>query len=148
MFQARVEPDQGFNLLSQLADFSTNLLELGFHGKITQHEALCVIQGLPGLKVLDLSGSDLSSEALVMLLDGRLMNLREVNVLHCVILDKEGKNMFCKDYIDYSYLKAWKKWVLDKAAHHTSLRKFLHCFDFSCQLCLDNSNGRKEQQNV
>ncbi|KAK2638893.1 hypothetical protein Ddye_026688 [Dipteronia dyeriana] len=135
VFHARLNPNQWFNVLTQLADLCNNLVEIGVHGTITEKEALCIIQGFPRLKVLDMSESNLSSEVLGMLLDGRLENLREVNILHCLVLDDEGKNMLERDYSNYCYFKAWRRDILERASNLKSLKKFMHCLEKCSQQC-------------
>ncbi|KAL5736437.1 hypothetical protein ACOSQ2_031225 [Xanthoceras sorbifolium] len=143
VFHARIDPKQGFVVLSQLADFCKNLEEISIHGKITEKEATCIIQGFPTLKVVDLSESNLSSEALGMFLSGRLSNLREFNILHCLVLDDEGKNVLEEDYSNYCYFKAWRKEILERASNLKCLKKFMHCLEKCCQQCLDNNVLRK-----
>ncbi|KAJ6776095.1 F-BOX DOMAIN CONTAINING PROTEIN EXPRESSED [Salix koriyanagi] len=91
---ARLCPDKGLHLhiISQVAN-CCNISELGFHGNITEKEVLAIVEGLPELRILDFSDSTLSSKALLMVLDGKLKCLYELNVLHCLIKDVDGKDI-------------------------------------------------------
>ncbi|XP_031253195.1 F-box/LRR-repeat protein At3g48880-like [Pistacia vera] len=137
VFHARLNPEEGFALLLQLAEFCKSLVELGVHGEVTEREALCIIEGFPRLKLLDLSESTLSSKGLESLLDQRLKNLKELNILHCLILDDNDKDI---SETDYCLLKAWRKQLLEKASKLKHLKKFMHCLESSCQECKDVNN--------
>ncbi|XP_044508200.1 F-box/LRR-repeat protein At3g48880-like [Mangifera indica] len=134
VFHARLNPEEWFAVLSQVAEFCKNLVELGVHGEVTEKEVLCVVEGFPRLRLLDLSESTLSNKALEILLDQRLQNLKELNILHCLILDDDGNDISDGDYCA---VKAWRKQLLEKACKFMNLKKFLHCLERSCQECKD-----------
>ncbi|CAK7350070.1 unnamed protein product [Dovyalis caffra] len=133
VFHARLCPDKGLHMhvISQLAD-CCNIVELGFHGKTTEKEVLGIIESLPKLRILDLSESTLSSKALLMVLDGKLKYLCELNVLHSLIKDADGKEIVA----DKDRLRDFKKELLEKA--FKSL-KLIHCLENSCKHCDDRS---------
>ncbi|GMY28293.1 F-box/LRR-repeat protein At3g48880 [Fagus crenata] len=93
VFRARLNPNEGLHVISQLNDFCKNIVELGFHGKITEKEVSCTIEGFPRLKILDISESTLCHRALIMLLDGKMRCLRELNILHCSIVGDDGRDI-------------------------------------------------------
>ncbi|KAJ4726390.1 F-box/LRR-repeat protein [Melia azedarach] len=134
VFHARLNPEEGFAVLSQLADYCEDLIELGVHGKLTERDVLCVTESFPRIKALDLSESSLSSKALGILLDGKLKNLKELNILHCLILDDEGKDI--RDG-HYCLLRAWRKEMLGKASNLKNLKKLMHCLEVCCEQCKD-----------
>lgn len=111
VFHARLSPDKGLHLhiISQLV-ICCNISELGFHGKITEKEVLAIVEGFPKLRILDFSDSTLSSKALFMVLDGKLKYLYELNVLHCLIEDVDGKDIGA----DMDRSRDFKKEMLEK----------------------------------
>ncbi|KAB5521277.1 hypothetical protein DKX38_025596 [Salix brachista] len=140
VFHARLCPDKGLHLhiISQVAN-CCNISELGFHGNITEKEVLAIVEGLPKLRILDFSDSTLSSKALLMVLDGKLKYLYELNVLHCLIKDVDGKDIGA--HMDR--LRDFKKELLNKACNFKGLKKFIHCFGKSCEHCKDKSLASK-----
>lgn len=138
VFHARLSPDKGLHLhiISQLV-ICCNISELGFHGKITEKEVLAIVEGFPKLRILDFSDSTLSSKALFMVLDGKLKYLYELNVLHCLIEDVDGKDIGA----DMDRSRDFKKEMLEKACTLRSLRKFMYCFGKSCEHCKDKSQA-------
>lgn len=128
-------PFRGFQMITQLVDYCHNIVELGLHGEFSQKEVSCIVQGFPGLRVLDVSKSTLSVNALAILLDGRLKCIKDLNVLHCLFVDEDGKDM--KD--DYVKFKAFRIEIFEKVAGINSLKRFMHCLGKSCQQCADRS---------
>ncbi|XP_074373523.1 F-box/LRR-repeat protein At3g48880-like [Apium graveolens] len=128
-------PFRGVQMITQLADYCDNIVELGLHGEFSEKEVSCIVEGFPGLKALDLSKSTLSVNALAILLDGRLKCIKELNVLHCLFVDEDGNDM--RD--DYVKFKAFRLEIFDKMSGMKSLKRFLHCLGKSCQQCLDRS---------
>lgn len=128
-------PFRGFQMITQLVDYCNNIVELGLHGEFSEKEVCCIVEGFPGLKVLDLSNSTLSANALAILLDGRLRCIKDLNVLHCLFVDEDGKNM--RD--EYVKFKAFKLDIFEKISGMKSLKRFMHCLGKSCQQCLDRS---------
>lgn len=131
-FQA---PFRGSQFIKQLADYCNNIEELGLHGQFSERDVSCIVEGFPGLKVLDLSNSTLPAIALRVLLDGRLKCIKVLNLLHCQFIDEEGKDMR-KDYVK---LKAFKLEILEKVSGINSLKNFMHCMRNSirkpCEQC-------------
>lgn len=130
-FHAPIRPAEGFQFVTQLVDYCKNIVELGVHGEFMEREVSCIVEGFPGLKVLDFSDSTLSANALSMLLDGRLKCIKELNVLHCLFVDEDGKDM----RRDYVRLKSFKNEVLEKVSGIKSLKKFRHCLGKICHQC-------------
>lgn len=128
-------PFRGSQFVTQLVDYCKNIEELGLHGVVSERDISCIVEGFPGLKVLDLSNSTLPAIALGILLDGRLRCIRDLNVLHCLFVDEDGKDM----REDYVKLKAFKLEVLEKVPGINSLKKFMHCLGKSCEQCADRS---------
>lgn len=121
--------------LSQLGDYCKNIVELGVHGKFKEREIMsCLVKGFPLLKVLDLSRSTLACDAfLATVLDGkRLKCIKEINVLHCIFLGDDGKDV----REDYLKMKDFKKEMLKKVAKLNGLKKFMHC-DLAKSTCQD-----------
>lgn len=116
-------PFRGFQFVIQLVDYCKNIEELGLHGQFSEKDVSCIVEGFPGLKVLDLSNSTLPAVALRILFDGRLKCIKHLNVLHCQFLDEEGKDMR-KDYVKF---KVFRLEILEKASGIDSLKKFMHC---------------------
>lgn len=128
-------PFRGVQMITQLVDYCNNIVELGLHGEFSEKEVLCIVEGFPGLQVLDLSKSTLSSNALAILLDGRLKCIKEFNVLHCLFVDEDGKDM--RD--EYVKFKNFKLEIFEKISGLRSLKRFRHCLGKPCQQCLDRS---------
>lgn len=128
-------PFRGFQMITQLVDYCNNIVELGLHGEFSEKEVCCIVEGFPGLKVLDLSKSTLSANALSILLDGRLKCIKELNMLHCLFVDEDGKDM--RD--EYVKFKAFKFEIFEKISKMKSLKRFMHCLGKPCQQCLDRS---------
>ncbi|KAK1405109.1 F-box/LRR-repeat protein [Heracleum sosnowskyi] len=125
-------PFRGIQMITQLVDYCNNIVELGLHGEFSEKEINCIVEGFPRLKVLDLSKSTLSANALSILLDGRLKCIKELNVLHCLFVDEDGKDM--RD--DYVKFKAFKFQIFENISR---IKRFMHCLGKSCQQCLDRS---------
>lgn len=130
-------PFRGIQFVIQLMDYCKNIVELGLHGGFSDREVSCIVEGYPELKVLDLSNSSLSANALAIILDGRLKCIRNLNVLHCVFVDEEGKDI----RENYAKSKAFRLKVLEKVSGSNSLNKFMHCLGKSCQHCTNRSLG-------
>ncbi|WOG98612.1 hypothetical protein DCAR_0417956 [Daucus carota subsp. sativus] len=128
-------PFRGIQMIRQLVDYCGGIVELGLHGEFSEREVSCIIEGFPGLKVLDLSKSTLSVNALGVLLDGRLRCIKDLSLLHCLFVDEDGKDVR-EDYVKF---KAFRLEVLDKIRGIRSLKRFLHCLGKSCQQCADRS---------
>ncbi|GMY31936.1 F-box/LRR-repeat protein At3g48880-like [Fagus crenata] len=124
VFRARLNPNEGLNVISQLADYCKNIVELGFHGEITEKEVSCTIQGFPQLRILDISESTLCHKALSMLLDGKLRWLRELNILHCSIVGDDGKDI--THPTSHKVSMKFNREMQEKASQLRSI-KFLHC---------------------
>ncbi|KAK1396989.1 hypothetical protein POM88_006852 [Heracleum sosnowskyi] len=130
-------PFRGIQFAIQLMDYCKNIVELGLHGGFSDRDVSCLVEGFPELKVLDLSNSTLSANALAIILDGRLKCIRDLNVLHSVFVDEEGKDL----RENYAKLKAFKIKLLEKVSGSNSLKKFMHCLGKSCQQCSARSLG-------
>ncbi|KAL9441122.1 hypothetical protein AB3S75_019737 [Citrus x aurantiifolia] len=140
VFHSRViNPEEGFAVLTQLADFCGNLVELGVHGRITERQVVCIVEGFPRLRVLDLSESCLYSTTLGILLERGSKYLKQLNILHCMILDDEDG----KDIRDghYCLVRKWRREMLGKASTNLkNLKMFMHCLEMdiiSCAKCRD-----------
>lgn len=131
VFDAPLSPEEGFLFLSQLVDHCNNLQQLGVHGELAAKDALCIVEGFPKLKVLDLSHSTLCADALAILLSGRLTSMKELNILHCLFVGEDGEHL-CNDY---DKLRDFNKEMLHKASALKSLRIFSHCLGKNCQQC-------------
>ncbi|KAK9268751.1 hypothetical protein L1049_000512 [Liquidambar formosana] len=132
VFRARLDQSAWLSVLSQLADFCENIVELGIHGDIEEKEVAYVVECFPRLEVLDFSESTLCGNALGVVLDGRLKRLKELNILHCLIMGEDGEYVSADEY---AKSKAFKNEVLQKASGLRSLKKFRYCCDKSCTYC-------------
>lgn len=74
IFRTGLRPVCGYtHLLTQLADHCPKITEICINGaRLTQEEALCIVQGFPKLERLDLSKSCLAVNGVYIVLDGRL----------------------------------------------------------------------------
>lgn len=139
-FHARViNPEEGFAILTQLADFCGNLVELGVHGRITERQVVCIVEGFPRLQVLDISESCLYSRTLGILLERGSTYLKQLNILHCMILDDDdGKDIRERHYC---LVRKWRREMLGKASNNLrKLKMFMHCLELdtiSCAKCRD-----------
>ncbi|KAK1405108.1 hypothetical protein POM88_004713 [Heracleum sosnowskyi] len=55
-------PFRGFQFVMQLADYCKNIVELGLHGQFSVRDVSCIIEGFPGLKLLDMEGKDMRKD--------------------------------------------------------------------------------------
>ncbi|XP_052177668.1 uncharacterized protein LOC127791734 [Diospyros lotus] len=137
LFQARMNPDLGFLVISQLVDCCKNITELRIHGTVVmEREVSCIIEGFPRIQILDLSECVSSCGALEIALDGRLGWLKELNLLHCKFMGDDGKDI----REDYLKLKEFRNKVLEKASGFTSLKKLRHCLVKVCPDCRDHGS--------
>jgi hypothetical protein len=130
VFRARLKPSEGLLVISQLADYCKNIVEIGVHGKMTMDEVSCIIEGFPQLKILDISCSTLCHRALIMIFDGKLKFLRELNILHCSIYNDDGKVI--SHPTTHVVSMKYNKEMREKASLLKSV-KVLHCLGTSCQ---------------
>ncbi|KAI8552495.1 hypothetical protein RHMOL_Rhmol06G0271000 [Rhododendron molle] len=136
VFRAPVGPENGFHLISQLADRCKKLKEIRLQGTIMEKEVSSIVEGFPGLQILDFSESTLSSNALDIVFDGRLKFVKEINILHSKVIDDEGKDI----REDYWRLNEVRNRMLEKAAGIKSLKKLSHCLVKNCPDCKDSPN--------
>uniref|UniRef100_A0A162A1W8 Receptor ligand binding region domain-containing protein n=1 Tax=Daucus carota subsp. sativus TaxID=79200 RepID=A0A162A1W8_DAUCS len=122
-------PFRGIQFVSQLMDYCKKIVELGLHGEFSERDVCCIVEGFPGLRALDLSNSTLSVNALAVILDGRLKCIRDLNVLHCVFLDEEGKDA----RENYAKMKLLRLKILEMVSGSKSLKKVMHCLGKSCE---------------
>ncbi|KAM7503961.1 hypothetical protein LguiB_002865 [Lonicera macranthoides] len=131
----KLPPSKGYLLLAQLVDHCKGVVDLGFHGEVMEREVVSIVEGVPLIKVLDISGSRVWGKGLKVLLDGRLKFLRELNVMHCLFVGDDGDDDVIND--DYEKMKGFKEEVFEKVSRLKGLKKFLHCFGKNCQQCKD-----------
>ncbi|XAR56504.1 hypothetical protein NMG60_11037022 [Bertholletia excelsa] len=136
VFRAKIHPEIGFLLISQLVDFCKEMVELGLCGTLMEREISCLVEGFERIEVLDLSGSTLSCNGVEILLDGRLKWVKEISILHCKILGSDGKDI--KE--DYVKLKEFRDRVLERASGLRRLKSFLHCLVKNCPDCKEISS--------
>ncbi|GMP53033.1 hypothetical protein CsSME_00018633 [Camellia sinensis var. sinensis] len=140
IFEARMSPDVGYLVISQLVDWCKNMTEIRLHGSVLmEREVSCLVDGLSGLKILDLCESTLSCSAIGIVLDGRLKCVKEINLLHCKFVDDKGEDARA----DYLVFKAFRDEVVEKASGIKSLKKFVHCLKGTCLHCKDKASGNK-----
>ena len=130
-------PFRGIQFVSQLMDYCKKIVELGLHGEFSDRDVCCIVEGFPGLRALDLSNSTLSVNAVAVILDGRLKCIRDLNVLHCVFLDEEGKDV----RENYAKMKLLRLKILEMVSGSKSLKKVMHCLGKSCEQCMNRSLG-------
>uniref|UniRef100_A0A6N2NAF6 Chromo domain-containing protein n=1 Tax=Salix viminalis TaxID=40686 RepID=A0A6N2NAF6_SALVM len=125
--------------------FKTSILDLRLIDRLDEEEQQLRFTYLLRLAINRFNGwgftniHTLSSKALLMVLDGKLKYLYELNVLDCLIKDVDGKDIGA--HMDR--LRDFKKELLNKACNFKALKKFIHCFGKSCEHCKDKSLASK-----
>ncbi|KAL7218307.1 hypothetical protein ACSBR2_011554 [Camellia fascicularis] len=140
IFEAQISPNVGCFVISQLADWCKNMTEIRLHGSVLmEREMTCLVDGLSGLKILDVCESTLSCAALGIMLDGRLKCVREINILHCKFVGNNGEDARA-DYLEF---RVFRDDMLEKVCGMKGLKKFVHCLEGTCLHCKNRSSENK-----